>query len=144
MSKALKRRSPQPYAPVRPKLYDVADCETMMCLWEAYLEAETHAYKKHTADNTPLPDEFGLRSVIGSYSLRHAFIALSAPTEKLWKELDEDVMECLTFDFEFCPMVVEHCIDWTLASDGHLSLYKDAKARIEARFVLSERFAKGA
>lgn len=113
--------------------YDLPLMETALCLWEAYIDRE------HT-DDTFNPD---LRGNIGSYELRRQILLLVPAVEDLWRSLDPDIQHCLTFDFDFCPLVIECCVDWN-GEEGRMALWPDAKERIVARVHIAHQFGRAA
>lgn len=120
------------------------EVETAVCLWEAYLDAENAAWTKAKDEGTEVitPAYLNQRGEIGSYALRHAVMGLVRGVDKLWARFPPDT---LIFDWEFCPLVIAHGIDWgTLRANGTVELHKDAYERIHAHYALQEKFGEAA
>lgn len=112
--------------------FTFSEMETALCLWEAYIDREN-------ADETFMKDA---RGNVGSYAMRQAIMSITREIEKLWESLDDDIKDGWTHDFEFCPDVISHAIDWsTLTADGYVALFPDAKERLLAHRVIEDKFA---
>lgn len=115
--------------------FDINLMETSLCLWEAFVDMEAGEKPNQ------LLREF--RAQHGSWECRHAIIALTPLVEELWNSMSDDERDGYTFDFEFCPDVILHAVDWPGAlthSNARPGLVPHAKERLVARRALEAEF----
>jgi hypothetical protein len=75
--------------------------EAALCLWEAVLESRNDAtidaaFERH-----------------GAWALRQAMMDMSHHCDDVWLALtDLGNDDRVSFDWEFCPAFIAHCVDW--------------------------------
>jgi hypothetical protein len=75
--------------------------EAALCLWEAVLERRSDnaidaAFERH-----------------GAWALRQAVMSMAHHCDDVWLALtDLGNDDRVTFDWEFCPAYVAHCVNW--------------------------------
>ncbi len=77
--------------------------QAALCLWEAVLEASRN-------DDAAITAAFELH---GAWAMRDAVMGMAHHCDDVWLALtDLGNDDRVTFDWEFCPAYVAHCVDW--------------------------------
>lgn len=110
------------------KSYSVKEVETALCLWEAFIDGQLETC--HDGRPTEYAEQLcEMRSQHGSFTVRHAIMALVEDAEIAWEALQamEGSVGHICFDFEFCPMFLRGKIE-----NGDLGLAAETQWRVVA------------
>lgn len=99
----------------REKTYTFDIVETAMMLFSAFDEYTLRDFTGLPVDHPAKASEITVRNKreeLGTASSRMACIQLSEICEATWLSLSEDERDCITWDWEFCPAFILHCVNW--------------------------------